>query len=242
MRVSLFPALYRGLAALLLLSAVAVPARPVCAEPAGFSAALAAELQPLRGAVDRPEAFAAALRPALAAYKQRQWAKACSLSAARYQQLMQQAAKIFFGMERKNADHAAIERFLDAHVRGEKAELEVAGEGFVPAAAWRSLAVDACVRAAKPDEAVRMIAMVASLADDGPARQALAVARAQQEGHWPAAAAVVARSRDGLRVALIRALAQPTEAKHWLTIAESHLQTGADQQLLTAVRRVLGQP
>lgn len=212
------------------------------AAEAPFAAALAIELQPLRGVADKPEALAAPLRPLALAYKKGQWAKACSASAARRQALLQRAAKIFFGMERKKADVEAIERFLDAHVRGDRPELEVAGEGFVAAAAWRSLAVDACVRADLPAQAIAMIDQSASLAGDGPALVALAVARAQAERRWSAAAAVVARSGDSLRVALIRALARPEEARHWLTIAEAHAQTGADQQLIAAVRKLAGPP
>jgi hypothetical protein len=87
-----------------------------------------------------------------------------------------------------------------------------------------------------------MVDLSASLAGDGPAVVALAVARAQVERSWTAAAAIAARSRDSLRVALIRALAKPEEAKHWLGVAEKHLQTGADQELLAAVRKAVGQP
>lgn len=242
MGTQIFPLPRGWLAALLALCGAVVPATSLWAAPVAFSPALAVELQPLRGAVDRPEWFSPPLRPMLAAYKKRQWAKACALSTARHQQLMQSAGRFFFGMERKKADTEAIERFLDSHVRGDKPELEVAGEGFVPAMAWRSLATDACLRADKPQEAIRMVDLSASLAGDGPAVVALAVARAQVERSWPAAAVIAARSRDSLRVALIRALAKPEEAKHWLGVAEKHLQTGADQELLAAVRKAVGQP
>ncbi len=217
-------------------------AQPCQATPVAFQTTLAAELQPLRGSVDRPEWFAAELKPILRAYQRKQWGKACAQSDGQLKGLMLTASRLFFGSERKKAETEAIERFLDAKVRGTTPVLEVAAEGFAPAAPWRSLAVDACIRAEQPEAAVAQIQMIASAAGDGPALVALAVARAQADRNWSSAAAVVAKSKDALRVLLIRALAQPAEAGHWLAAAEKWLQTGEDQKLLASVRRACGQP
>lgn len=221
---------------------LALLASPCAASPVPFQTQLAAELQPLRGSPDRAEWYAAELKPVLKAYQRKQWAQACKQSDARFAGLMQTASKLFFGPERKKAEGEAIERFLDAKVRGTKPVLEVAAEGFAPAAPWRSLAVDACVRADQPAAALAQIQLIASAAGDGPAVVALAVARAQVDRNWASAAAVVANSKDALRVNLIRALAEPAAAKHWLTTAEKYLQTGEDRALLTSVRRACGQP
>lgn len=223
-------------------ASVAMAAAPCEAAPVPFQTQLAAELQPLRGSPDRPEWYAAELKPVLKAYQRKNWAEACRQSDVHFAALMQTAARLFFGPERKKADTEAIERFLDAKVRGTKPVLEVAAEGFAPAAPWRSLAVDACIRAEQPAAALAQIQLIASNSGDGPAVVALAVARAQADRSWASAAAVVAKSKDALRVHLIRALAEPAAAKHWLAAAEKLLQTGADQALLASVRRACGQP
>lgn len=217
-------------------------ARAGLAAPVPFQSALAAEIQPLLGVSDRPDWFAAELKPVLQAYQRKHWAKACALSDAKYNSLLQTASRLFFGPERKKAEANAIERFLDDKVRGTKPVLEVAAEGFAPAAPWRSLTVDACVRADQPAIALSHIGMIASASGDGPAVVALAVARAQVDRSWASAAAVVAKSRDALRVQLIRALAEPAQARHWLAEAARHVQTGEDQALLVAVRRACGLP
>ena len=225
-----------------LVAAMSLHAKTAVSAPLAFQTALAVDLQPLRGVTDRPEWFAAELKPIVQAYQRKQWAKACTLSDAKYKRLMQTAARLFFGPERKKAQTEAIEQFLDSKVRGTPPVLEVAAEGFVPAAPWRSITVDACVRADLPAIAVAQIGLIASVTGDGAAVVALAVARGQADRSWASAAAIVAKSKDGLRVVLLRALAEPPTARHWLAAAEQHLQTGDDRALLSAVRRACGEP
>lgn len=218
--------------------AMVVLARPVRAE-APFSAAVAAQLQPLRGQPDRKAAFAPALEPMRVAYAKRSYAAACTRSAAHFGALMARGAQIFYGVDRRKGDTAAISQFLAQHASGERPELEVGQEGFMPAVAWRNLAVDACVRAGNGAAAVRMVAQAGS-ETDGPARIALAVALAVQAGRWSAGQAALTGTRDALRLSLWQALLQPTQGRSWLAKAASQAQTADDRALVDAVAALVG--
>jgi hypothetical protein len=135
----------------------------------------------------------------------------------------------------KGADVEAIERFLDAFVRGRWPLLELPVDVLVPGAPWRALAVDACVRADRGDIAVAFVAEAAGAARAGSVegtalRLALAVAMAQRAGRWSAGVAVLAPEDAGVRVLLLRALASQ-DAKVRAKFLDEALVTRVEQLL-----------
>lgn len=184
------------------------------AEPsAPMSVDLLAELQPLRPRVDSPADLAPRLRPIAALAQKGKWQPACLASEALRSNLLRQAARLFYAPDRaKGADVAGIDRFLNVYVRGRTPLLEVPADVFAPAASWRAIAVDACVRANRGDLAVLFVAEAAGAARAGSlegsaARVAMAVAMAQRAGRWQAALSVLATEDSGVRALLLRALA-----------------------------------
>ena len=90
---------------------------------------------------------------------------------------MKRASALFYKHRRKHAEVRSIERFIEKYVRGKVPLLAVAGEVFAPSAAFRRLAVDACVRAKQPDLADRFLAQAAGAGVDRQLRVALAAVR-----------------------------------------------------------------
>jgi hypothetical protein len=202
---------------------------------------VAVALQPLQPSpsAGQRDAVPPALAAIAKAHGRRQYGVACQASARLWQARMTEASRLFYGPDRRKADTAAIERFLDQHVRGPKAVLSIAAEGFAPAVAWRNLAVDACVRAGDGATAVRFVAASASEQRGAP-RLALAVALALQAGRWSAAEEALVDAEDSLRLPLWRALLSPAQAQTWLQAAAKSAQSTADSAPIAAVRAHLG--
>lgn len=103
---------------------------------------------------------------------------------------------------------------------------------------WRSLAVDACLRAGQGGQALRYVAAAATR---GPTpRLALSVALAARAQRW--ADADLSDAPESARAALLRALAATEEAGSWLSQARQLAKTGEDRDLIAAVARHLGRP
>ncbi|MBI5609970.1 MAG: hypothetical protein HY902_13940, partial [Deltaproteobacteria bacterium] len=196
---------------------------------------LAIRLQPLRPAVERPEALAVPLRPLAKAYQKRQYAKVCQASRDRWQLLMTRAAKIFYAPDRAAPDVDAIERFMNEMVLGPRPQLAVGAERFVAFGTWKALAIDACLRAHRGGDAlVFAVGEPAGASMDA----ALAVALAARAESWAAADLPV--RTESLRAALLRALRAPEQAATWLKQAQALARQAEDRELIDAVAGHLG--
>ncbi len=235
--VILFPQLAKNLLVALFVARIGVAASDVRADPAPWSWDLAVQLQPLRPALDKPAALAAPLRPMAAAYQKRQFAAVCKASGQRWQGLMLKASKLFYAAERSRADSEAIERFFDEHVRGERPLLALGAERFVPAATWRALALDACLRAHRGAEAL-VFAVGAPQEPVASLDVARAVALAARTESW--AALDLPIGAESLRAVLLRALLAPEQAGTWLARAKEQVRQAEDRELVTAVATHLG--
>lgn len=208
---------------------------------------LLVELQPLRPRTVRTEEIAPKLRPAAALHGKQKWQQACDSAEALRSALMRTAAKLFYAPDRKKGgDVDGIERFLDAYVRGKMPLLELPLDVFSPAAGFRAIAVDACIRADRGDLALPFLAEIAGAARPGSAdgtaaRLALAVALAQRTGRWSAGVAVLTPEDAGVRVLLLRALAETDAAKRtvWLAEARKSVARPEDPALMTRVEALL---
>ena len=168
---------------------------------------LVAMWQPLRP-IDRDATYRRSeLRSLFKKHRKRHFLAACQGAEALRNRLMKQAARLFYKHRRKNADIGAIERFIERHVQGKAPLLSIAGEVFAPSAAFRRLAVDACVRANRPDLADKFLAQVAGAGVDRQLRLALAAVRLQRDGQPSVVLWLVGQHGGGARAALFRALA-----------------------------------
>jgi len=229
-----------GIAVSLLLAALVfgLPGRCEAALPLE----LLVQLQPLHPrqaiAADKKAEVAPGLRALAVLHSRGRHAEVCKASEALRAKLLADAARLFYAPDRKSPDIEAIEDFLDSYVRGRTPMLEVPGEVFTPAAAWRALAVDSCVRAAMPELALAMVATAGSLGQDRAERLALAVVLAQRAGVWRAALPVLGADGGGLRAHLVRALAATTQASaaSHLQVAEKAAHSADERQLVEQVR------
>lgn len=204
---------------------------------------LVAALQPLQPHADQAARWAPALKPVAALAQKGRHAQACRTSEALRSDLMHKASLLFYAPERKNADVAAIDRFLDQWARGPMAVLEVPAETLAPAASWRALAVDSCVRAGLPDIALAFVAEAGGSEADAATRTSLAVVLAQRAGAWSAALPVLVGAQPTLRNLLLRALAAaPREGQRLLEEARVLATLAAEQALVDAVARALERP
>jgi len=182
-------------------------ARPPVAVP---PRAVLALWQPLRPNLSAPILKRAELRAAVKAYRLRRWSVSCAASAKALDRIEARAARLFYAPKREGADLDGIDRFLAKFLRGKAPLLEVVGELFVPAAAWRALVVDGCVRAKRPQIADRFLAH-AALTRMGPRAQRLRSALALVR--WQASRAqqpwLVAGQSGGARTWLLRAVGLP---------------------------------
>lgn len=201
---------------------------------------LLTELQPLQPRVQSADGLAPPLRPWLALHQRGRHAEVCDRSETLRQKLFAEAARLFYAPERKDPDLSAIEAFLERHVRGPTPLLEMPAEGFAPAATWRALAVDSCVRAGLPAKALPFLTLAGGTGADATARVALAVVRAQQAGSWTAGVAVLAGIDAGVRGRLLRALAaEPKAAQAWLAQARTAATLPTEQALVNQVAKHL---
>ncbi len=179
--------------------------------PATLDVELLARLQPLRV---RHESLGPELLPIAKLLDRKRYPQACSQIAKLRVDLIHKAAPLFYQPTRKGGgDVEGVSHFLQTHVAGPKPTLQIIQESFVPSQAMRALAVDACVRAKQPQEAVVFVADLALMAHDAQARLALALLKAQIAGQWSAGLAALDPTVTGPRAALLRALAgHPTGA------------------------------
>ena len=201
---------------------------------------LLAQVQPLRPRLARPEDAPVSLRPAALAHSRAQWAAACVAAAHLRQTRLQGAARLFYGPQRAQADLAGLDAFLAANVRGPAPLFEIAAESLVPAAHFRALGVDSCVRAGRPDLALPFVASVGGMGQDALARVALAVVRVQAAGAWSASAAELMGERGGVHVTVLRALAAGRRRGLALLVeAERTALAPAEAALVAAARKAL---
>lgn len=208
---------------------------------------LLVDLQPLRPRSARPEELAPKLRPIAALHAKQKWLPTCEAGEALRSEVMRQGARLLYAPDRfKGADVEGIERFLDTYVRGRLPLLELPLDVLVPAAPFRAVAVDACVRAERGDLAVPFVAEAAGAAKPGSPegsalRLALAVAMAQRAGRWAAGAAVLTAEDGGVRALLLRALASAdaTSRAKWLDDARHAVSRPEDPALVTRVETLL---
>lgn len=224
------------------LCAFGAEAQPTAAHgQAVLPAEVVIALQPLRAPAARPTDWAVPLRPIAQYHAKGRYLQACQQSEALRGRLMKEASRLFYGQDRKQADYDGIERFLDSYVRGRTPVLEIPTEVFAPAAPWRALAVDACVRAGEPEKALRFVADAGSAGQDATSRVALAVVLAQKAGSWQAALPVLIGQREGVRVLLLRALAAgPNGGKSFYTQADRAALLPEERALVTLVGKTLG--
>lgn len=177
---------------------------------------LLASWQPLRPhALDqtlkRPE-----LVGAVRAHTRRNYLQAC-LSVEKVRAgLLKQAATLFYKPVRQGADIEGMDHFMKRHVRGPSPLLQLAGEVFVPSAPLRSLGVDACVRARRPELAERFVAQAAGASGDPLLGLSLAVARLQRGLAPTQVVWLVGAQGGGAGASLLRALASqgPERRRH----------------------------
>ncbi|MFZ4576816.1 MAG: hypothetical protein ACOYOB_00360 [Myxococcota bacterium] len=198
-------------------------------------------LQPLRPPVDAAAtSWAPPLRDIARDHAKGKFAAACKGSDALRQRLMAESARLFFGASRKSADVHGIERFLDKWLRGPSPVLEIPSETFAPAARWRALAVDACVRATLPDVGLAFLAHGSGQGEAGGVRLATALLRVQKSGSWAAALPALGPDDKGTRVLLVRALAAgPKEGQRYVEQAERAASLPDEQALVAQVKKVL---
>ncbi len=179
------------------------------------------------------------LRALLKKHRKKRFSAACKGAESLRSRLMKQASALFYKHRRKNADVGAIERFIERYVQGKVPLLSIAGEVFAPSAAFRRLAVDACVRANRPELADRFLAQAAGAGVDRQLRLALAAVRLQRDGRPTAVLWLVGKEGGGARAALFRALAAkgPERARHIKNASE--VATSSELALLDAFGRWL---
>ncbi len=208
-------------------------------------AELAADL--IAGPLPPAAALPSALHAMVNELQKGQFSLACRDAASLRSNLMQQAAKLFYGVDRRTGgDVPKIVAFLDKYVRTDKPLLEVPLDLFVPAAPLRAIGADACLRAHQPEVAVLFLAEVAGAAPRDSVtgsrdRLALGVALAAREQRWAAGAAVLTAVDDGPRVLLLRALgsSEPRAQQRHLAMATAMAQSPSDKQLAQRVSQVL---
>ncbi len=180
--------------------------------PARLDPELIARLQPLRVHAD---SLAPVLLPLSKLTAHKRYSQACTGVAKLRVELIRKAAPLFYAPTRKGGgDVEGMSHFLRTHVEGPKPTLQIIQETFVPSQAMRALAVDACVRAGQPQEAIVFVADLALMAHDAQARLTLGLLKAQIAGQWQAGLAAIDATVSGPRAALLRALAgHPTGAQ-----------------------------
>ena len=231
--------------ALLALSALALLApRATAAQDVigvvNYSHELAVQLQPLRPALGHARGLAKELVPLAKSVEGKRFSTACSQADRLRAGLFRRAAHLFFGADRRKADPTAIEAFLDRYVRSPSPLLEIAAEGFVPAAPWRALATEACLRANRAAIAVDFLTATASAQPGGLTATALAVVFAARARNWPAGVALL-REGGGSPIQsvqgnLLLTLANPCEAGQTVPLAQ--LAAAGDATALALVSQV----
>ena len=182
-------------------------------EPApGLDIDLIARLQPLR---PRQESLPPPLVAVAKLIARKSYPQACKQVVNLRTDLLHKAAPLFYQPDRRRGgDVEGVSAFLRRYVEGPKPLLQIVQETFVPAQAMRALAVDACVRANQPQQAVPFVADLALLSNDAQSRLALALLKAQAAQSWQAGMTAIDRTVTGPRAALLRALAgQPPGAQ-----------------------------
>ncbi len=176
------------------------------AEPsATLDADLIARLQPLRA---RRESLAPPLVAIAKLVDRKRYPQACGQVAKLRTDLIRKAAPLFYQPTRqRGGDVEGVSHFLQTHVEGPRPMLQIIHETFVPSQGMRALAVDACVRAGQPQQAVVFVADLALLSHDPQSRLTLGLLKAQVAGRWKDAMASIDLSVTGPRAALLRALA-----------------------------------
>lgn len=177
-----------------------------------LDADLIARLQPLRA---RRESLAAPLVAIAKLVERKRYPQACAQIAKLRVNLVRKAAPLFYQPTRQGGgDVEGVSHFLQTHVEGPKPTLQIIQETFVPSQAMRALAVEACVRANQPQQALPFVADLALLSHDPQSRLTLGLLKAQIAGRWQEAMASIDLTVTGPRAALLRALAgQPPGAQ-----------------------------
>ena len=171
--------------------------------------AVAARWQPLRPRSGDPAYARAELKKVWRDHGKRRYKRACKASDKLLARLLDEGAALFYKPVRQGADLGGIAAFMDKHVRGRDPLLQVAHEVLVPSAAFRSLAVDACMRAGQPLVARRFIDQAAISGKDSRLRTAAAVVRLAC-GHTSAQVGWLLRGIDGgARAELVGAVGAP---------------------------------
>ncbi len=201
-----------------------------------------ARLQPLRA---RQESLPAPLVAISKLVAKKRYPQACGQIAKLRLDLVRKAAPLFYQPDRRRGgDVEGVSHFLTTHVEGPKPLLQIVQETFVPSQAMRALAVDACVRANQPKEAVVFVADLALLSHDAQSRLTLALLKAQIAGDWHAGLSAIDQSVAGPRTALFRALAgqqpgnQPLVAQAWREAASPE-EVALTQQVAKALNVAL---
>ena len=202
-----------ALAGLVILTLSLMPELAACrpaatSRPTRFSIprAILVDLQPLSPHIDDPVWRRPETRRLLAAWRGQRFLAACTGSASLLDRLLHEGAALFYGPERRRANVDGIERFMSRYVSGSDALLEVRAELFAPGPSWRRPAVDACVRAARPDIAIRFVAVAAGLDGTLPMRTAMAVALLDRDGLPQVVEAWIGTRSGGVSQALLRAV------------------------------------
>jgi hypothetical protein len=171
--------------------------------------AIAARWQPLRPASGDPTYGRAELKKTWRAHGKKRFRRACSVSEKLRVRLMKEGAALFYKPVRKGANVDAIKAFMKRHVQGTMPLLQIAHEVLVPSAAFRNLAVDACMRAGKAAIAQRFLDQAAASSKDSKLRTAVAVVRLGAGQSAAEVAWLVGRTGGGARAALVRGLGAP---------------------------------
>ena len=225
------------LACLVLLSAVCAEharAADTGQTAAGYSRELALALLPVR--LPPPAALPKRMAGLARAAAGSRPAQVCLNSQAQFDTLMRSAAGLFFGPDRRHGDPAAIEHFLDQHVRAKPAALELADEGFAAAAPWRAIIAVTCLRAGLAHVGLRLLGSAASASPGSATATAVAILHADRAQQWQAAAGHLPAAWPALHDLLILALADPAQSAAWLTKAAGAARTEDARQLVAKVR------
>ncbi len=181
-------------------------------ESVALDADLIARLQPLRA---RRESLAPPLLAIAKLIDHKRYPQACTQIAKLRLDLLHKAAPLFYQPDRRRGgDVEGVSHFLTTHVEGPKPMLQIVQETFVPSQGMRALAVEACIRAKQPQQAVVFVADLALLSHDAQSRLTLGLLKAQIAGRWQAGLEAIDQTVTGPRAALLRALAgQPPGAR-----------------------------
>ena len=210
---------------------VVPPALVVAAVPAD----VAARWQPLRPRAGDPTYARAELKRSWRDHRKKRYARTCKSCERLRARLMKRGAALFYKPERKGADLGAIKSFMNRYVRGKTPLLQVVHEVLVPSAAFRSLAVDACMRAHRPQFARHFIEQAAVSSKDSRLRTAVAVVRMAAGQNAAEIGWLIAAKGGGARAALLRATGAPRAIRE-RHIAEARKVMGlAEREDLEAV-------